>query len=84
MSAKNRETTPSGAINSTSSSVENDGQKPKHVEESVPPSARDRENVGNDDDVSSTAGSPRSTSSAPKTKKLLAANVQEQGGQVCR
>ncbi|EHK20356.1 uncharacterized protein TRIVIDRAFT_192933 [Trichoderma virens Gv29-8] len=82
MSAKNRETTPPGPIKSASS-VENDGERHKHAGESSPPSAREKENVGIDDDVSSTAGSPRSASSAPKPRKTLAANVQEQGGQVC-
>ncbi|UKZ73590.1 hypothetical protein TrVFT333_001237 [Trichoderma virens FT-333] len=77
MSAKNRETTPPGPIKSASS-VENDGERHKHAGESSPPSAREKENVGIDDDVSSTAGSPRSASSAPKPRKTLAANVQEQ------
>lgn len=73
-------------MNSARSSVENDGYRPKHAEENAPSNARDRESISNDDDVSSTAGSPRSTSSAPRGKKLLApgANTQEQGGQVCR
>ncbi|KAL7949934.1 hypothetical protein V8C42DRAFT_186216 [Trichoderma barbatum] len=77
MSAKNRETTPSGPLNSAPSSVENDGQRLQYVEE--------KESMGYDDDASSTAGSPGSTSSAPRSKKMLAAggNVQEQGGQVC-
>ncbi|KAK4061216.1 transcriptional regulator family: GATA type zinc finger [Trichoderma aggressivum f. europaeum] len=83
MSVKNRETTPSGPINSAPSPVESDGQGPKHADEYAVSYARERENVGNDDDASSTAGSPRSTSSAPKSKKLLAANAPEQGGQVC-
>ncbi|KAL7933710.1 hypothetical protein V8C35DRAFT_322298 [Trichoderma chlorosporum] len=80
MSGKNRETTPPGPNNSAPSSLENDEQRPKHADET---SARERETVGNDDDVSSTAGSPRSATSASKAKKLPAANVQEQGGQVC-
>lgn len=84
MSVKNRETTPSGPINSAPSPVESDGQRPKHADEYAVSNARERGNGGNDDDASSTAGSPRSTSSAPKTKKLLAANTPEQGGQVCR
>lgn len=84
MSVKNRETTPTGPINSAPSPTESDGQRPSHADEYAALNARERENVGNDDDLSSTAGSPRSTSSAPKTKKLLAANAQEQGGQVCR
>ncbi|KAM0249998.1 hypothetical protein ACHAQJ_008803 [Trichoderma viride] len=83
MSAKNRETTPSGITNSARSSVEHDGYGPKHAEENAPFNARD--SLSNDDEISSNADSPGSTSSAPKNKKLLAsgANVQGQGGQVC-
>ncbi|RFU73138.1 zn-finger gata type domain-containing [Trichoderma arundinaceum] len=83
MSAKNRETTPSAPISSARSSAEHDDYKPKYTEENTPSSARD--SPSNDEELSSNAGSPRSTSSAPKTKKPPAsgASVQGQGGQVC-
>lgn len=84
MSGKNRETTPSGAISSARSSVENDGYNPKSAEGNAPSISKD--SPGKDEEVSSNGGSPRSTSSVPKVKKLILSgvNAQGQGGQICR
>lgn len=84
MSVKNRETTPSGTVSSARSSVENDGYGSKKVEENDASNSKD--SPGKDEEVSSNGGSPRSTSSVPKNKKLLSSgvNAQGQGGQVCR
>ncbi|KAL6881737.1 hypothetical protein HDV57DRAFT_74486 [Trichoderma longibrachiatum] len=85
MSAKMRETTPSGSINSARSSVEADGYGHNQTEEKVPPTANERGGTHKDDDGSSNAGSPGSTTSTSRSKKLLApgSTGQEQGGQVC-
>ncbi|KAL6898200.1 hypothetical protein GGI43DRAFT_87765 [Trichoderma evansii] len=83
MSVKNRETTPSDTISSARSSVENDGYESKYTEGNAPSISKD--SPGKDEEISSNGGSPRSTSSVSKNKKLVAsgANVQGQGGQVC-
>lgn len=84
MSVKNRETTPSSAISSARSSVENDGYGSKNPEGNAPSNSKD--SPGKDEEISSNGGSPRSTSSVPRNKKLVASgiNTQGQGGQVCR
>lgn len=84
MSGKNRETTPSGAINSARSSVENDGYGSNNAEGNAPSNSND--SPSKDEEVSSNGGSPRSTSSVPKIKKLVLSgvNAQGQGGQICR
>ncbi|KAL7785208.1 hypothetical protein V8C37DRAFT_324552 [Trichoderma ceciliae] len=83
MSGKTRESTPSGVLNSARSSVELDGYKPKRGEGDAPSNAGD--SPSNDDEISSNAGSPRSTSCASATKKLPSpgASLQGQAGQVC-
>lgn len=84
MSGKIRETTPSGAISSARSSVENDGYVSKIAGENAPSNSKD--SPGKDEEVSSNGGSPRSTSSVPNIKKLVSSgvNAQGQGGQICR
>ncbi|KAL7893640.1 hypothetical protein HDV63DRAFT_408112 [Trichoderma sp. SZMC 28014] len=83
MSGKIRETTPSGAISSARSSVENDGYVSKIAGENAPSNSKD--SPGKDEEVSSNGGSPRSTSSVPNIKKLVSSgvNAQGQGGQIC-
>ncbi|PTB63933.1 hypothetical protein BBK36DRAFT_1125218 [Trichoderma citrinoviride] len=86
MSAKMRDTTPPGPINSARSSVETDGYRHSQPEEKIPSTANEREGTHHDDDASSNTGSPGSTTSTPRSsKKLLApgSTGQEQGGQVC-
>ncbi|KAL6861067.1 hypothetical protein J3F83DRAFT_231376 [Trichoderma novae-zelandiae] len=85
MSAKMRETTPPSHPNSARSSVENDGYRQNQSQGKMPSSATERQGTHNDDDASSNAGSPGSTTSTSRSKKLLAPGsaVQEQGGQVC-